>query len=682
MSEQNFHQPVNNVAGRDFTQHNYFSAPRLSHLEQRHRKQLLKQMRLDWIDGVLCQSLYKLARLELGFTNKADAVEQPLNAVVRVPGHSPKPIPPGTRISQIFDEQAGALLIVGAPGTGKTTLLLELAQHLLDRADHDESQPIPVVFPLSSWATRQQPLADWLIKELNQRSYVPKKVARQWIEAEQILPLLDGLDEVAAEYRQSCLEAINQFRREYGLLPIAVCSRTTDYEALGTKLRLRTAVEIQPLAKHQVEESLVRVGESLRGLRAAIEEDASLWELLETPLMLWVAMLTYRDLPLASSKGHTVEQRQQHLFAQFVEAMFQRKASQGHYMPEQTKHWLSRLAKTLTRNNQPVFYLENIDYSWLPTRTQQWLARVVATVITVLLIWLSVMLSFAMEISLRFGTSAVPKAMYWAVLHLWSPSPSYIGLLLGLGIGLVSIVIRIQPVDNSAWGWVDLRQRMNTALRSGLLCGLLFTVLGGLLIALGSDVHVVTWSDGLISGLIWMIGGGLGFGLRAGFIVGVVRLLTYEAAAETRSHLNQGTHKSIKMMLLGGLFGGGIFGLSSGFLVNLINPTIRLSNGLIIGLNSGLITGLSNGLAIGLIVGLLSGGLFAVKHFILRLTLWLSGFAPLNYVAFLTHAKDLLFLRQVGGGYNFTHRLLQEYFASLSQKEKEAEPRTKATSAA
>jgi hypothetical protein len=49
-----------------------------------------------------------------------------------------------------------------------------------------------------------------------------------------------------------------------------------------------------------------------------------------------------------------------------------------------------------------------------------------------------------------------------------------------------------------------------------------------------------------------------------------------------------------------------------------------------------------------------------------RLGIWISRSAPLRYVAFLNEAKDLLFLRQVGGGYIFTHRLLRDYFASLS----------------
>jgi hypothetical protein len=96
-------------------------------LEERYRQQLIKEV-LDWIEGVQDQSLYKVARLELGLASRSDLLEQPINAVVQIPDRAPRAIPLGTKISQIFDEQAGALLILGAPGTGKTTLLLELAR--------------------------------------------------------------------------------------------------------------------------------------------------------------------------------------------------------------------------------------------------------------------------------------------------------------------------------------------------------------------------------------------------------------------------------------------------------------------------------------------------------------------------------------------------------------------------
>jgi len=105
-------------------------------------------------------------------------------------------------------------------------------------------------------------------------------------------------------------------------------------------------------------------------------------------------------------------------------------------------------------------------------------------------------------------------------------------------------------------------------------------------------------------------------------------------------------------------------------------PIVGLAFGLIVGLIYGLIYGLSRVLSgvltFGLIGGLISGGMFALKHFVLRLFLWRNGSAPLHYVAFLAQAKDLLFLRQVGGGYIFVHRLLREYFVSLAGSEETA----------
>ena len=37
---------------------------------------------------------------------------------------------------------------------------------------------------------------------------------------------------------------------------------------------------------------------------------------------------------------------------------------------------------------------------------------------------------------------------------------------------------------------------------------------------------------------------------------------------------------------------------------------------------------------------------------------------PLNYVRFLEYATERIFLRRVGGGYIFIHRLVQEHFAA------------------
>jgi hypothetical protein len=79
----------------------------------------------------------------------------------------------------------------------------------------------------------------------------------------------------------------------------------------------------------------------------------------------------------------------------------------------------------------------------------------------------------------------------------------------------------------------------------------------------------------------------------------------------------------------------------------------------------GLVFGLVKGLIFGLVGGLINGGSAYLKHHILRFLLWRNDYAPQNYIRFLDYAAERVFLRKVGGGYIFTHRLLMEYFATL-----------------
>ncbi len=75
---------------------------------------------------------------------------------------------------------------------------------------------------------------------------LPRELARNWIADDRVLPLLDGLDEVPLQHRLACARAIDDFHRADGLLPLAVTSRSTDYDALGLTLSLGSALMIRP----------------------------------------------------------------------------------------------------------------------------------------------------------------------------------------------------------------------------------------------------------------------------------------------------------------------------------------------------------------------------------------------------------------------------------------------------
>src|SRR5262249_11138245 len=111
----------------------------------RNRTRMLEKGQIFWVKGVLEQSLYSAVVLDVGMAYQPNAVERPWNLVVQQPDQPHRPLPSDTRISAVYDDAGGELLILGSSGAGKTTLLLELARDLLDRAEQDETHPIPVV---------------------------------------------------------------------------------------------------------------------------------------------------------------------------------------------------------------------------------------------------------------------------------------------------------------------------------------------------------------------------------------------------------------------------------------------------------------------------------------------------------------------------------------------------------
>ena len=595
------------VARKGFRSERKISAAQL----KRNRLQMAHRVHHDWIEGFLHQSLYNIARLELGLAAKPDAVE-PLNLQVRRPDHEFERFPPGIRLSYFFkDNRLGQLLILGGPGSGKTTLLLELAEYLLGRAEKDPTFGIPVVFNLSSWALTRLPLADWLKNELSLQYNVPHTISKTWVETEAILPLFDGFDEVSLENREGCIEAINEFR---SIQPLVVCSRTRDYESLSKRLRLATAVEIQPLKREQVKRYLGEGGKQLEEVRRALESDSELWELLETPLMLSIAMLAYGGGPERELRGDVdIEEQRTHLFAKYIDAMFNRRGKETqYYTRNQTIRWLRWLAAVLVHKRQTLFHLENLRPDWLPTRGQQRQATRATKLVVVLLLGLSSSLLFGLIGGQVFG-------LLGTLLFGLS-----VGLLLGLSVGLrgpfAAKLPARGPVDTMCWSW--------SALKAQLLGGLLGVLFLGLL--------------GVLSGVLL-------FGLSVGFVTSEIITRASPNEGTRRSALNAIGISVVTVLILGlllGLSGVLLFGLSAGLSV---------------------VGGLSGGLTIGLCVGLQTGGYFSLQHLAIRVLIWWNDYGPWKYVDFLDYAADRLFLRKVGGGYIFVHRMLMEYFAALTE---------------
>jgi hypothetical protein len=276
-------------------------------------------------------------------------------------------------VGGVFDACDGELLILGAPGAGKTTTLLSLARELITRAANDPTMPIPMVFNLASWGRSSTTLTDWLVGELVSSYDMAVDIARDWIENDDVLPLLDGLDEVSSELRPACVEAVNAFRIRHSkrLNRIAVCCRLAAYEPLP-RLRLRGAIVIRALAAQQVDAYLAEMGDRVAGLRAALLDDPVLLEMATTPLLLNIMILTYQGSASPSlPTAHTVEDRRAQLLTAYVLQMFRRRPPDARFPAPRTVHWLAWLAGALDRRSQATFYLEHLQPNWLATSRER-----------------------------------------------------------------------------------------------------------------------------------------------------------------------------------------------------------------------------------------------------------------------------------------------------------------------
>jgi hypothetical protein len=583
-----------------------------------NRRRMIEKVRSDWIDGYLRRSLLDLARIELGLEEKPDAVNRAWSLVAQQPGRASRLLPPGTSASAAFDQLGKALLILGDPGAGKTTLLLELTEVLLSRAEHDPAHPIPVVFNLATWTARERPLTAWLVDELTYRYYVPRKLARRWVDADQILPLLDGLDEVGSDRRDACVGAINTFREQHGQVPIAVCSRTGDYDALTRRLRLTGAVVIQPLPRPRVESYLERAGPALAGLRAVLRVDPALWELLETLLMLSVAVVPYRGQDATEVPPGPAREWRSRLWAAYIDAMFRRRAAASPYPQQQTVRWLAWLARMLMWNDTPVFLIERIDPVWLRTRVQRW--------------------------ALRYGLNffcGLPAAVYLG-FGLWLAGGPKAGLIGGLAFLLLAVLFprhTTRPAERLRWSWA--------AWARGLPAAFVFAF----------SVSASVW------GILSLIGRpemGLVVAAYTAPIAFIVQIFIQGWQADevlVRTAPNEGTRLSGRSGLL--------FGLRTAVVV----VPLMLVSWFIVGLPAqspaALLVAFTTAVVMAWTGFLLRGGAAYLQHYALRLLLWRDGVAPLNYPRFLDHAAERVLLYKVGGGYLFVHRLLMEHFAAL-----------------
>lgn len=351
------------------------------------RQSLLNRVEKFWIQGVLEKALHIEETIELGLSEYFNAVVSPSRRPDNNSNPQNKNLPEGTRAIDVFGEleNTRTMLILGEPGSGKTTALLEIARESIDDARKDIILPIPVVLNLSSWAAEKEPkpLDQWLITELNRIYQFSGKQCKDWVKKQQLLLFLDGLDEVRKTKRGDCVVAINQFLQDYDETEMVVCCRIQNYNNISEKLRFQTAVFYQQLTDQQIQRYFDDAGDTLSGVKELKAEEKEIKKLVKNPLTLNFIAVAYKD----KSKYELLDieafdNRQKHLLDTYVKRRFEEEKlsdygsinlekSKLQYSERQSRYWLSWMAQKITYRERQELLIEQIQCDWLPTNIEQ-----------------------------------------------------------------------------------------------------------------------------------------------------------------------------------------------------------------------------------------------------------------------------------------------------------------------
>ena len=274
---------------------------------------------------------------------------------------------------------SGRLVVLGGAGAGKSVLALRFAGDILRGRAHGD--PVPVLVSLGSWNPTTTSLRSWLTGMLLRdhpalARAVPggTTLADALVSTGQVLPVLDGFDELAPGLRVAALRALN-----ITSLPFLLTSRGKEYEDAVADVDVLTraaVVELVALTPDDLIHYLPRTarpttGDNGRGasatawdgvLRALRERprspaNARLSQVLITPLMVSLARTVYSDAArdpaelLDADRFPTAPAIEAHLLDNFLPTVYRESAGRPRCDTDRVTEWLTYLADHLRRRD-------------------------------------------------------------------------------------------------------------------------------------------------------------------------------------------------------------------------------------------------------------------------------------------------------------------------------------------
>ena len=142
---------------------------------------------------------------------------------------------------------SGRLVVVGAPGSGKSATTVLLVLRALAHREQVSSRdrplvPAPVLFSMNEWNPITQRVEDWLTARL-QETYpeIKAKEITELMRRGKVAVILDGFDQIPAELRPAALRALSQ----QAVFRLALFARTHEMEVAAQQGVLDGAIEIE-----------------------------------------------------------------------------------------------------------------------------------------------------------------------------------------------------------------------------------------------------------------------------------------------------------------------------------------------------------------------------------------------------------------------------------------------------
>lgn len=444
------------------------------------------------------------------------------------------------------------LVILGGPGTGKTTLAMQLLLHLL--ASRTAGEPVPVLLPVASWDIQRFPrLQDWLADRLAHEypalhsAALGGDVVRALTERGHILPVLDGLDEHSPSAQARVIIALNRSLADDDQLILT--SRTAEFSAAistaGDVVTSAAVLEPRPLSPAQAADYLARclpphpgpawqrILTELRAVSRPAESAppqtpggpaAALAEVVSTPLGLWLVRAVYVDQPtdpaplLNPASFPTAARLRSHLLDRLIPALLAARPPSGKpgdlfrprraYRPADVQRWLTHLAHHL-------HHLGTRDFAWWHLARHTLRPRTLGAMLglTYGLAYGVAAGLLAMVISLyRYGPLGVAAALVLVVFFVCA---------VGLPVGLATAMAAGRWMCPDGGG-SRARERVNQLARR-LAIGLIVGLPIGLMFSLGGNPSPAAVEETRAAGLFPLPGGA---GLTEGLLSGLAAALT------------------------------------------------------------------------------------------------------------------------------------------------------------